>query len=248
MHTQEACWRELGLWPLWIPRANPLPALPETPPPARKEGESRSIPTPPPVLPDLPVTGDLRQQVASCTRCALHEQRKQAVFGLIHPGSPWMFIGEGPGAEEDARGMPFVGPAGRVLDAMLTALGLERGPQVSIANVVKCRPPHNRTPSDPECATCLPFLRQQIAQVQPRILVLLGKVAARTLLDTPLSMAQLRSTTHLFEGIPTVVTWHPAYLLRTPAEKAGTWADLCGARRLLTEPAQSGSHPQTTPE
>ena len=236
MHVQEAYWRELGLWPLWVPRENPSPAPPEALSPSRADGKNQEISVPPPALPDLPVTGDLRRQVASCTRCALHEQRKQAVFGLIHPGSPWMFIGEGPGAEEDARGLPFVGPAGRLLDGMLTALGLERGPQVSIANVVKCRPPHNRTPSDHECATCLPFLRQQIAQVQPRILVLLGKVAARTLLGTSLPMTQLRSRTHLFEGIPTVVTWHPAYLLRTPAEKAGTWADLCRARHLLTKP------------
>ncbi|WP_297482627.1 uracil-DNA glycosylase [Ferrovum sp.] len=235
MHLQEACWRELGLWPLWVPRENPLHARPEMPSPSREEGEKRGPSSPLPVPPGLPVAGDLHQQVASCTRCPLHEHRKQAVFGLIHPGSPWMFIGEGPGAEEDARGLPFVGPAGRLLDGMLSALGLERGPQVSIANVVKCRPPHNRTPSDHECTTCLPFLRQQITQVRPRILVLLGKVAARTLLDSPLPMARLRSTAHLFEDIPTIVTWHPAYLLRTPAEKAGAWADLCHARRLLNE-------------
>ncbi|NDU86384.1 MAG: uracil-DNA glycosylase [Ferrovum sp.] len=230
MNPQEAYWREMGLWPRWVSRTSPPPQETLT---ATATSEMPLVP-PTTLAPETHSLATLRQEVATCTRCDLHRQRQQAVFGLIHPGSPWMFIGEGPGAEEDARGLPFVGAAGQLLDRMLAALGLERGEQVSIANAVKCRPPHNRTPSDSECQSCRPYLEAQIHAVKPRILVLLGRVAAHTLLGGKESLGVLRQGSHHYQEIPVVVTWHPAYLLRTPTEKASAWADLCRARKLLT--------------
>ncbi len=179
----------------------------------------------------------LREVVRTCTACGLCAKRKQAVFGVGSESGPWMFIGEGPGADEDEQGEPFVGQAGKLLDAMLAAAGLQRGRDVYIANVVKCRPPGNRTPTLEESAACAPFLERQIELVQPRILVALGKTAAMRLLATEASLGSLRGRVHRYRGIPLIVTYHPSYLLRTPPEKAKSWEDLLLARRTLSTAA-----------
>jgi uracil-DNA glycosylase family 4 len=151
------------------------------------------------------------------------------VFGVGDEKAEWLFVGEGPGADEDAQGEPFVGQAGKLLDNMLAAIKLQRGKNVYIANVVKCRPPNNRTPEPDEIATCMPYLRQQIALIQPKLIVALGKTAATSLLGRDATLGSLRGTMHDFNGTPLIVTYHPAYLLRSPAEKAKAWQDLCFA-------------------
>nr|WP_291855243.1 uracil-DNA glycosylase [Accumulibacter sp.] len=183
---------------------------------------------------------ELRQSVATCRTCCLCEERRQAVLGVGDVNADWLFIGEGPGAEEDARGEPFVGVAGKLLDAMLAAIDLQRGHDVYIANAVKCRPPANRTPEPAEIAACLPYLRRQIALIQPRLIVLLGRAAAHAVLGDVGSLASLRGRSLEYTGpeldgrtIPVVVTYHPAYLLRTLPDKAKAWEDLCRARALM---------------
>src|SRR5205814_2066099 len=176
---------------------------------------------------------ELRQTVAACTLCGLCKQRKQAVFGVGHESAPWLFIGEGPGAEEDEQGEPFVGQAGRLLDAMMAAIGVKRGRDAYIANVVKCRPPGNRTPTLEEAAACAPFLDRQIELIRPRIIVALGKTAAIRLLQTEASLGSLRGRLHPYRGTPLVVTYHPAHLLRTLPRKAKAWAALLSAPRTL---------------
>jgi uracil-DNA glycosylase family 4 len=184
--------------------------------------------------------GPLRDTVRVCTLCGLCKTRRQAVFGVGHLSAPWMFIGEGPGADEDELGDPFVGRAGKLLDNMLGAIGIARGREVYIANVVKCRPPGNREPTPEEAAACAPFLDRQIALVRPKLIVALGKSAANRLLRIEASVASLRGKVHRYQDTPVVVTYHPAYLLRTPAEKAKAWEDLLFARRtLLQESAPS---------
>jgi len=177
----------------------------------------------------------LRALVAGCRACGLCEQRKQAVLGVGAPDADWLFVGEGPGADEDEQGEPFVGQAGRLLDSMLAAIGCKRGREVYIANVVKCRPPGNRTPTPQEAAACAPFLDRQVALVAPKLIVALGKSAATRLLGTEASLASLRGRVHRYRGIPVVVTYHPAYLLRSLPEKAKAWEDLVFARRTLSE-------------
>ncbi|MFZ3322545.1 MAG: uracil-DNA glycosylase [Usitatibacter sp.] len=176
---------------------------------------------------------ELKEAVRTCTACVLCKQRKQAVFGVGHESAPWLFVGEGPGAEEDEQGEPFVGQSGRLLDSMLAATGLKRGREVYIANVVKCRPPGNRTPAPAECAACAPYLDRQIKLIAPKIIVALGKTAATRLLGTEASLASLRGRLHDYRGTPVVVTYHPSYLLRTLPEKSKAWEDLVFARRLL---------------
>lgn len=173
----------------------------------------------------------LRDTVANCQACGLCKQRKQAVLGVgdLHPD--WLFVGEGPGAEEDERGEPFVGQAGKLLDAMLAAIGLQRGRKVYIANAVKCRPPGNRTPEAGEMAACRPYLERQIALLQPRRIVLLGRSAVQSVLGDDRALAALRGKPFDYLGIPVVVTYHPAYLLRNLPDKAKAWEDLCFARR-----------------
>ena len=175
----------------------------------------------------------LRVVVRECTACPLHARRKQAVFGVGAETAPWLFVGEGPGAVEDELGDPFVGQAGKLLDSMLAAIGCERGREVYIANVVKCRPPGNRTPTHEEAAACAPFLDRQIELVRPKLIVALGKTAAIRLLATEASLASLRGKVHRYKGIAVVVTYHPAYLLRSLPEKAKAWEDLLFARRTL---------------
>ena len=180
---------------------------------------------------------ELRDAVVGCRACALCESRQQAVFGVGHPRAHWMVIGEAPGEQEDQRGEPFVGPAGQLLDNMLRALGLSRdeGPperQVFIANTLKCRPPKNRNPDPAETAQCAPFLERQIALVQPRIILAMGRFAAQAQLASELPLGKLRGAVHDWRGVPVVVTYHPAYLLRAPTEKARAWEDLCLAANV----------------
>ncbi|HUJ01485.1 MAG TPA: uracil-DNA glycosylase [Usitatibacter sp.] len=180
---------------------------------------------------------ELREAARSCTACVLCRQRKQAVFGVGDEAAPWLFIGEGPGADEDQQGDPFVGQAGKLLDNMLAAIGLARGREVYIANVVKCRPPGNRTPTPEEAAACAPYLDRQIELLGPKLIVALGKTAAIRLLSTEASLASLRGRVHRYRGTPLVVTYHPAYLLRSLPDKAKAWEDLLFARRTLREAA-----------
>lgn len=184
----------------------------------------------------------LRERVAACTACALCKSRTQTVFGVGHPQAHWMIVGEAPGQEEDEQGEPFVGPSGRLLDPMLAALGLARtgadpAKSVFIANTLKCRPPRNRNPEPAETAQCLPYLERQVALVAPRIILAMGKFAAHALLgladDTP--VGRLRGQVHRWRDIPLVVTYHPSYLLRSPAEKARAWDDLCLAAAVIDE-------------
>ncbi|CAG9180777.1 uracil-DNA glycosylase [Cupriavidus pampae] len=174
----------------------------------------------------------LEASVAGCTACGLCETRTQTVFGVGDRAAEWMLVGEAPGQNEDLQGEPFVGQAGKLLDNMLGALNLARGRNVFIANVLKCRPPENRDPAPDEVAQCEPYLRQQIALLRPKVIVVLGRFAAQSLLRTTTPIGKLRGTVHEYEGIPVVVTYHPAYLLRTLSDKARAWEDLCLAREV----------------
>ncbi len=182
----------------------------------------------------------LEQAVAGCTACVLCKTRKQTVFGVGNRRAHWMIVGEAPGAEEDAKGEPFVGQAGRLLDNMLAAVGMSRtgedGHAVYIANVLKCRPPGNRNPEPGEVDSCEPYLLRQVALIEPRLILVMGRFAAQSLLGTDATIASLRGRVHSIEVemrmIPVIVTYHPAYLLRNLADKAKSWADLCLAREV----------------
>ena len=176
---------------------------------------------------------DFAVHVDACTACGLARSRNRSVPGVGDTGAEWLFVGEAPGSEEDARGEPFVGQAGRLLDNMLAALGMKRGQNVYIANVLKCRPPNNRAPEPREVETCRPYLDRQIALIQPKLIVALGKSAAATLLATDATIASLRGRIHRYRDVPLVVTYHPAYLLRNLPDKAKAWEDLLFARRTL---------------
>ena len=175
----------------------------------------------------------LKETVAECRQCGLCNGRKKTVFGVGDEKAKWLFIGEGPGRNEDMQGEPFVGPAGKLLDNMLVAMGLKRGENAYIANIVKCRPTDesgkDRPPSPQEVASCLPYLQRQIALIQPTVLVALGKTAALSLLglDPATPVSKLRGTVHRYQDLPLVVTYHPAYLLRQLGDKSKAWADLC---------------------
>lgn len=195
-----------------------------------------------PVSRGAPVAGDvsaldwddLAARVAGCTLCAeLAASRTRTVFGVGDRQADWLFIGEAPGSEEDRRGEPFVGRAGQLLDSMLFALGLKRGQGVYIANILKCRPPGNRDPHAEESQACRPYLDRQIDLIQPRIIVALGRIAAQNLLHTDAPLARLRGRALSYRDIPLVVTYHPAYLLRQPADKRKAWDDLRLARRVM---------------
>ncbi len=222
--------KELGLSPVWVKRraaqdAAPAPLAPAT--------AAQAV--------AAPAAGDraakiaamdwaqLKSSSSACTACVLHKARKQAVLGVGDERAEWLFVGEGPGAEEDERGEPFVGQAGKLLDNMLAAISLQRGRNVYIANVVKCRPPGNRTPEAAEAHACEPYLTRQIELIRPRLIVALGKVAAQNLLGVEATLASMRGRVHDYRGTPLVVTYHPAYLLRTLADKAKSWEDLCFA-------------------
>ena len=188
----------------------------------------------------------LRESVASCRACGLCEGRRQTVFGVGHERAHWMIVGEAPGEQEDLQGEPFVGQAGKLLDNMLRALGLGRGSagapqQVFIANTLKCRPPRNRNPEPAELAQCLPYLQRQIELVKPRLILALGRFAVQTLLQRSEAIGRLRGQVHDYQGIPVVVSYHPAYLLRNLPDKARAWEDLCLARSVYQgRPGETG--------
>ncbi len=173
----------------------------------------------------------LRDAVAGCTRCSLCEGRTQTVFGVGNPSADWMIIGEAPGAEEDRRGEPFVGRAGKLLDEMLRAVGQGRD-RAFIANILKCRPPNNRDPKPEESAACRSHLERQIELVQPKIIIAVGRIAAQLLLETDAPVGRLRGSVHHLGETPLIVTYHPAYLLRSPSQKRKAWDDLCLATRV----------------
>jgi len=176
----------------------------------------------------------LKAKVAGCTDCKLRAGCGQTVFGVGDEKAQWMLVGEAPGSEEDRLGEPFVGQAGRLLDNMLAAISLERGRNVYIANVLKCRPPGNRNPEPDEVAKCAPHLLRQIALIQPKLIVAMGRFAAQTLLGTDATIASLRGKVHQFAGVPLIVTYHPAYLLRNLPDKAKAWADLLFAKKTIS--------------
>ena len=171
--------------------------------------------------------------VDACIACGLCKTRNKSVPGVGDVNAEWLFVGEAPGAEEDAKGEPFVGQAGRLLDNMLAALGLARGRNVYIANVLKCRPPNNRTPEPRESDACRPYLERQVELIRPKLIVALGKSAASLLLDTDATIASLRGRVHRYRGVPLIVTYHPAYLLRNLPDKAKAWEDMLLARRTV---------------
>ena len=168
---------------------------------------------------------DIRNRLGDCTRCKLHEERRQIVFGVGNPKADLVIVGEAPGRDEDIKGEPFVGRAGKLLTDILAAIGLSRD-DVYICNVIKCRPPENRNPKPDEVAECSPFLRAQIASIQPKLMCALGKFAAQTLLNSETPISKMRGRFFDYENVPTMVTYHPAYLLRNPAAKADVWEDM----------------------
>jgi DNA polymerase len=176
---------------------------------------------------------ELEAAVAGCQACGLCASRRNTVFGVGPQRADWMVIGEAPGENEDLQGEPFVGQAGKLLDNMLRAAGLDRRRNVYIANVLKCRPPGNRNPEPQEVAQCEPFLRRQVALVQPRVILAMGRFAVQTILQSQEPVGRLRGRVHHYEGVPVVVTYHPAYLLRNLQDKAKAWSDLCLAMDLM---------------
>lgn len=233
-----ACLDAMGI-PTWKRRPDrQLPGAPMPLADAEPEREHAREPTDSPARIAAMDWDVLAGTVSGCLNCPLHAGRTRTVFGVGNRQADWLIVGEAPGAEEDRRGEPFVGRAGRLLDAMLAALGHARA-EVYIANVVKCRPPENRDPRPDEAAACAPYLDRQIALLEPRIILAVGRVAAQRLLGTDSPVGRLRGKVHRYGAgkIPLVVTWHPAYLLRRPEAKAETWRDLvlaAGAARQGT--------------
>jgi DNA polymerase len=245
MARRDSTLREMGLGPLW--RLREAPAATVIEPVAVSPAltfSAAAAPMPSPTLAagegrGAAIAGmgwdELRGAVAACDACMLCRDRKQAVLGVGDVHADWLFVGEGPGAEEDERGEPFVGQAGKLLDAMLAAIELRRGEDVYIANVVKCRPPGNRTPEAEETAACWPYLERQIALLRPKLIVVLGRPAAQTLLQAEVKVGESRGRLFDFRGIPLIVTYHPAYLLRNLPDKAKAWEDLCFMRRTMRQ-------------
>jgi DNA polymerase len=235
---REEMLREMGISPIWRLRAGPGVTVEE--PVSEPVTAARKFIAEEPSPPTAPVAAtpadfasldwtSLKACVADCTACALHKGRNKTVFGVGDERANWLFVGEGPGADEDAQGEPFVGQAGKLLDNMLAAINLKRDANVYIANIVKCRPPGNRNPQPDEAAACSPYLKWQIELIRPKLIVALGKVAAVNLLGRDASISSLRGGVHDCGGIPLIVTYHPAYLLRTLPDKAKAWEDLCFA-------------------
>lgn len=222
MLSQDDVFAELGIGPVWRLR-EAAPAAP------------LSAPSSPLAAPGSPLTTweSLTEAVAHCIACKLHATRTQGVLGVGDRNADWLIIGEAPGADEDAQGEPFVGQAGKLLDAMLAAIDLQRGNNVYIANLLKSRPPGNRNPEPDEVAACRPYLLAQIELIQPKLILALGRFAAQSLLETDEAVGRLRGRVHQFQNVPLVVTYHPAYLLRNLPDKARAWEDLCLARRTV---------------
>ncbi len=238
--------REIGIDPVWRLRDAPQAGadVVAAAPPAEREPDA-------PVAAQAvarggrPVAGmdwpELKSCVANCTACVLHVKRNKTVFGVGDENADWLFVGEGPGADEDAQGEPFVGQAGKLLDNMLAAIALNRGANVYVANIVKCRPPGNRNPQPEEAQACSAYLQRQIELIRPKLIIGLGKVAAVNLLGRDASIASLRGQVHAYRGIPLIVTYHPAYLLRTLNDKAKAWEDLCFAASTMAGLQTSGA-------
>jgi uracil-DNA glycosylase len=249
---------EMGLGPVWrlraraqaqqqLPPASRPPEPPKTVPPPRHPAPRRPAPVP-------GLTGgakidladdraarilkmewpELKAAVKACDACGLRKTCTQTVFGVGDEQADWLLVGEAPGAEEDQRGEPFVGQAGRLLDNMLAAIGLKRGENVYICNVLKCRPPGNRNPEPFEVAQCSPHLLRQLELIKPKLILAMGRFAVQSLLGTEASIASLRGRLHRYQGVPLIVTYHPAYLLRNLPDKAKAWEDLCFARATIT--------------
>ena len=240
-----ALWQAMGLGPQWVRRQPDTKAGPDA---AAQAPPAGPVPGSTAAVDRIAAIGamaweELEAAVAGCTACGLCESRTQTVFGVGNREAPWMFIGEAPGAEEDARGEPFVGQAGRLLDNMLASIGRSRRVDadypVFIANVLKCRPPGNRNPQPEEVAACEPFLLRQIELVRPRLVLVMGRFAAQSVLHTDAPISALRGRVHRLpvagRQVPAVVTYHPAYLLRNLADKAKAWADLCLALDVEAE-------------
>lgn len=244
---QKAMLEEMGIR-LWIPDGTPPPhaergdgAAAAAPEPAAREPASVAVPV---LARDRAVGIEgmnweaLRETVAACRACKLCEGRRQTVFGVGHTRAHWMIVGEAPGEQEDRQGEPFVGKSGQLLDNMLRAIGLTRGEadaaqQVYIANTLKCRPPGNRNPEPEELAQCEPFLIRQVELVRPRIILAMGRFAVQSLLRSHEPIGKLRGRVHHYQGVPLIVTYHPAYLLRNLDDKAKAWDDLCLAVHTL---------------
>jgi len=250
---RELILEEMGLTPVWRLRDR----APDADEPAGSAAESVSTKDEKRVTrnePPVEGSGDrataimqmdwpaLKARVAGCVDCALHQKRNKTVFGVGDENADWLFVGEGPGADEDAQGEPFVGQAGKLLDNMLAAIQLKRGHNVYIANVVKCRPPGNRNPEPGEALACEPYLQRQIELIRPKLIIALGKVAVSNLLATDASIASLRGKIHRYRGIPLIVTYHPAYLLRSLPDKAKAWVDLRFAVRTMAGAGDSGGN------
>lgn len=243
MNTQEMLRRQY-LDALGIARWEPRHELGRPLSPGVDESSSHSaIPSAPSIEPVARVSESgsgvstmdwtaLEAAVPLCTKCSLHATRTQTVFGVGNRSAKWMFVGEAPGADEDRLGEPFVGRAGQLLNAILFAMGLKRE-EVYIANALKCRPPGNRDPQPEEVARCEPYLMRQIELIKPRLIVALGRHAAHSLLKTEAPLARLRGQRLFYHGTPLIVTYHPAYLLRNPADKRKVWDDLCLARTVM---------------
>ena len=231
--------------PTRAPAPRPETPRPPAPPAAETAPETPGRPHRPDVAAlDWPT---LQATVTACQACGLCKSRRNTVFGAGDPQADWMIVGEAPGEHEDLQGEPFVGAAGQLLDNMLRAMGLSRASGAGagdaglkgayIANVLKCRPPANRNPLPEEVAQCEPYLARQVALVQPKIIIAMGRFAVQSLLRSDEPIGRLRGRVHRFEGVPVVVTYHPAYLLRTPADKAKAWADLCLAMETVQDAA-----------
>jgi uracil-DNA glycosylase len=238
-----------------FPSAAPPPPPPQQAPtavvtPAARQADEQPAPratrslVPPVALPESLIAARpagvesmqwdaLADAVANCRACQLCEGRTRTVFGVGDTHPEWLIVGEAPGENEDRQGEPFVGQAGQLLDNMLKAIGLDRRSKVYIANVLKCRPPGNRNPEAEEVAQCEPFLRRQVELLRPRIILAMGRFAAQTLLASTEPIGKLRGRAHEYLGVPVVVTYHPAYLLRNLPDKAKAWTDLCLAQELM---------------
>lgn len=253
---QRAMLEEMGVR-VWLPESTPVQAEPAEVPvravaqaeavPVREIAVSHATASRAPSSDIAAMDWDaLEQTVAQCEACGLCKSRKNTVFGVGHRQARWLVVGEAPGENEDIQGEPFVGQAGKLLDNMLKALGLSRSAEeavqaVYIANVLKCRPPGNRNPQPAEVAQCEPYLRRQVALLQPSIILAMGRFAVQTLLQgsvpdvESIPLGRLRGRVHSYEGVPVVVSYHSAYLLRTPQDKAKAWADLCLAQTVMTK-------------
>jgi uracil-DNA glycosylase len=236
MKYSQAALKEMGLWPLWKVRGAASADNAQLIDYKQKNIASDALSHTDRRSEILRMDWrELRASTEACTQCPLHKSRQHAVPGVGDEHAEWLFVGEAPGAEEDEQGEPFVGQAGKLLDNMLAAISLARGRNVYIANIVKCRPPENRNPGKEEAQACEPYLERQIQLIKPKLIIALGKVAAQNLLGADVTIANLRGKIHTVHGIPLIVTYHPAYLLRTLADKAKAWEDLCFARAKMRE-------------